>query len=129
MTRLRKSELKKQIFQSNKNQPIEEEDLTNFLSILEPSVSKLECQTIIENLLESYLSTYSSCVELIHYFYYEKLKDKDTAKLLGFLNDDSVKSDRYNCIKRLQKKVYEVLQQQNPNNWYLQFCIKKEKEK
>ena len=37
-----KNKLKKQIFQSNRNQPIEEEDLTNFLSILEPSVSKLE---------------------------------------------------------------------------------------
>lgn len=43
------------------------------------------------------------CKSLLQLFYYKQLKMADICTLLGYKNTDTVKNQKYKCIKRLQK--------------------------
>ena len=116
------NKLRKEIKRTNKLSRQTEDEFDKKKNLAEPEEdyeSREECISIIENsTLETFFSTDSTCPQILRNHYYEKLKGKVSAKLLGFLNTDVLKTEKSRCIKRLRDNFYTELGQRNPNNYY-----------
>ena len=72
--------------------PIEEVQLFSILS--------KERQTIIENLL-NHLG--EDCKKILTYYYYDRLRMKRIAELMGYANEQVAKNKKSNCMKKMKE--------------------------
>jgi RNA polymerase sigma factor (sigma-70 family) len=59
----------------------------------------------VEVLLNYVASLDENCQKLLSYFYFDQMDNKTIAEKMGYANTDTVKSKKYQCFKKLQKKV------------------------
>ena len=121
INRLRKEISRTQkISHKTKNELEDESDKKKEGTELEDNYeAREECISIIENnTLEAFFSIDSTCPQILRNHYYEKLKGNVSAKLLGFLNTNVLKTEKTRCMKRLRENFYNELGKQNPNNHY-----------
>jgi len=54
-----------------------------------------------------------SCKQILIYFYWEKLSMNEIAEKMGYTNAGNAKTQKYKCIKRLQKLAIEKYETEN----------------
>ncbi len=81
--------------------------------------SKELCLQVINEVLDTFFQVSSPCLQIIRNYFFEGLKGQASAKLLGFLNTDVLKTEKYKCMKRLEIKIREEIKLRDPSNVYI----------
>lgn len=76
---------------------------------LQSSENGVEEKIILESQINKINQTLQSmgdpCKSLLQLYYYKRISMSDIGILMGYKNSDTVKNQKYKCIKRLQKLV------------------------
>lgn len=67
-------------------------------------------QQIIEKLIDQIGESYK---QILIYFFYEKLSMNEIADKMGYTNAGNAKTQKYKCLKKLQKMALEQYQKEN----------------
>ena len=69
---------------------------------------KLKFENQIEQVNKAMQSIGDPCKSILQLYYYKKLSMTAICELLGYKNADTVKNQKYKCLKRLQKTLYNT---------------------